>query len=115
MHDRETSLLSEIYTRRKAYTKGDTEKAQEITVKRGVRQGCILSPVLFTTYIDEAFKEVEEGLEISRHLKNHHICYTDDTVILAEKEEGLNRYLNTISAIGKKYSFEINKEKQKAC
>ena len=115
VHNREISLLSEIYTRQKAYMIGDAEKTQEITIKRGVRQGCILSPVLFNTYVDEAFKELEEeGVEISSNLNIHHVCYADDTVILAENEEDLNRYLNKLSDIGKKYSIEINKKKTKS-
>ena len=48
VHKREISLLSEIYTRLKAYMKGDAEKTQEITIKRGVRQGCILSQFFLT-------------------------------------------------------------------
>ena len=97
VHNTDISLLSEIYTRQKAYMKGETEKTQEITTTRGVRQGCMLSSVLFNTYVDAAFKEVEEeGVEISRNFKIHHICCAYDIVVLAENEEGLNRYLNKL-------------------
>ena len=91
--------------------KKDTEKKQEIAIRRGVRQDCILLPVLCNTYVDEAFKEVEEeGIENSRNLKIHHICYADEAVILAEYEKDLNRYLNKHSNIGKKNSIERNKK-----
>ena len=62
VYNREISLLSEIYTRQKAYMKRDTETTQEITVKREVRHGCILSPFLFNTYMDEAFKVFTRNL-----------------------------------------------------
>ena len=114
VHNREISFLSEMYTRQKGYMKGDTEKTKEIAIKREVRQGCILSPVLFNTYV-EAFKELEEErVEISRKLKIHHVCYAEDILILAENEEDLNRYLNKLSNIGKKYSIEINGKKAKS-
>ena len=95
--------------------KGDTEKTQEITTTRGVRQGCMLSSVLFNTYVDAAFKDVEEGVEISRNFKIHHICCAYDIVILTENEEGLNRYLNKLSNIGKKYSMETDKIRLTRC
>ena len=78
--------------------KGDTEKKQEFTINRGVRQGCMLSPVPLNPYVVEVLKErEEEGVEISRNVKIHYVCYADDTVILAENEEDLNRYLNKLS------------------
>ena len=65
--------------------------------------------------MDEAFKELEEeGVEVCRNLKIHHVCYAD-TVILAENGEDLNRYLNKLSTIGKKYCIEIHNKIQKAC
>ena len=103
-----------IYTTQKAYMKVDIEKNQEITMKRVVKQGCILPPVLFNTYVDEAFKELEEEeVEINRNLRIHHVCYANDTVILAENKEDLKRYLNNLSNVGKRYSIEINENKQK--
>ena len=81
----------------------------------GVRQGCILSPVLLTTHVDGVVNEVEEeGVEISRNLKIHHVCCADDTVFLAGSEEDLNRYLNKLSNIDIPYYIEINKKNTKS-
>ena len=95
--------------------KRNTEKIQEITIKMGARQGCIRSTVLFNIYVDYAVKEIEEErVEISRNVKVHHFCYSDDTAILVENEEDFNRYLNKLSNSGKKYSIEVKETKIKS-
>ena len=102
MQNRDISLLSEIYTRQKVYMKGDTEKTRNC-YQEWSRTGLHTVPVLFNTYVDEAFKELEEeGAEISRNLKIHHVCYADDIAIFAENLGDLNRYLSKLSNTGKK-------------
>ena len=66
------------------------ETSEEITIKRGVRQGCILSPCLFNIYteylIREAALEDGEGININgQHITN--IRYADEAIMLAESEQ----------------------------
>ena len=49
---------------------------------KGVRQGCILSPCLFNTGLDEA----QAGIKIARRNINN-LRYADDTTLMAESEE----------------------------
>ena len=61
--------------------------SESLKIKRGVRQGCVLSPSLFNLYTEHIFREIDElpGVKIGgRNINN--LRYADDTVLLAETE-----------------------------
>ena len=98
------------------FMKEDSEKQYPIDIKRGVRQGCILLPILFNTYAEETFNLMDENLGISL-ADGRRICgtsYADDTVLLSETEKGINELLDYIQREGKKYSIEMNATKTKS-
>jgi len=82
-------------------------------VKSGVRQGGILSPLLFNFYINECIKEVSslsEGCRLCYQPANI-ICYADDVLLLAPSGNGLQRILNEFSRIIDGLRLIINTEK----
>ena len=58
-----------------------------MSIKQGVRQGCVASPHLFALYTEMIMREIEDmgGFRIGGKVVNN-IRYADDTVILAESE-----------------------------
>ena len=66
------------------------------TVANGVRQGGIMSPILFNIYMDELSCELNRcniGCSLNGTLINH-IMYADDTCIIASSPSALQRLLN---------------------
>ena len=61
------------------------------SIRKGVRQGCILSPCLFNLYAEYIMKnarldEAQAGIKIAgRNINN--LRYADDTTLMAESEE----------------------------
>ena len=75
-----------------------------------MRQGCILSPLLFNIYAEnimrEALEEWESGISIGGRMVTN-LIYADDTTLLA----GTNEYLmeNNFKMCTNAYCFEKNR------
>ena len=50
--DKETNIIKSIYIKQKTTVRYENETSEEITIKRFVRQCCILSPCLFYIYTE---------------------------------------------------------------
>jgi len=68
-----------------------------LQIGKGVRQGCILSPCLFTLYAEYIMRNsglegAQAGIKIARRNINN-FRYADDTTLMAESEEKLKSIL----------------------
>ena len=98
-------LISQLYQEQKGYLRG--YENLPINIRRGVRQGRILSPVLYNTYMT-----MKEGVTIGEQRINR-IMYADDTVLLADSENGINKLLQQLHELGREYDININIKKTK--
>ena len=79
----------------------------------GLRQGCDLSPSLFSSYINslvEKLKAAGVGVECRGRLITA-LLYADDAVLFADNEEGMRVSLEVLSGWCKQWSVEVNVEK----
>ena len=83
-----------------------------VNITRGIRQGCVLSPELFSLYTEMIMRKVNlmDGVKIGRPNVNS-IRYADDTAIVAGSEEQLQHLINVIADASRKFGLEINKRK----
>ncbi|GFO09438.1 retrovirus-related pol polyprotein from type-1 retrotransposable element r2 [Plakobranchus ocellatus] len=96
-----THLLNEIY---------DTGTFQDI--KRGVRKGCVLSPDLVSLYSQIIMRNLENhpGIKVGGQNINN-LRYADDTVLIAENKEDLQKLLNIVEEESRKKGLELNSRK----
>src|SRR5574337_1951800 len=89
--DHLTCLLRNLYAGQEATVRTGHGTTDWFQTKKGVRQGCILSPCLFNLYAEYIMRnarldEPQAGIKIAwRNMNN--LRYTDDTTLMAESEE----------------------------
>ena len=82
-------------------------------VTNGVRQGGILSPVLFNLYMDDLSRALEvckTGFMVGDRCINH-LMYADDLVIMSPYSAGLQQLLRVCSDYGLQYDIKFNVKK----
>ena len=95
--DHLTCLLRNLYAGQEATVRTGHGTTAWFQIRKGVRQGCILSPCLFNFYAEYIMRnagqdEAQGGIKIAgRNINN--LRYADDTFLLAEHEEELKSLL----------------------
>ena len=87
-------------------------------IRKGVCQGCILSPCLFNFYAEyitrnAGLEEEQAGIKIARRNINH-LRYADDTTLMAESEGELKSLSVKVKEESDKVGLKLNIQKTKA-
>ena len=95
--DHLTCLLRNLYAGQEATVRTGHGIRNCFKIRKGVRQGCILSPCLFNFYAvyimrNAGLEETQAGIKIAGRNINH-LRYADDTTLMAESEEELKSLL----------------------
>lgn len=84
--------------------------------KKGLRQGCPLSPLLFAAYIaeiDEVLRKAQTGGVVVGKEKVWTLAYADDLVIVAKNENEMEGMIRNMERYVKRKKLEVNVEKTK--
>ena len=89
--DHLTCLLRNLYAGQEATVRTGHGPTDWFQIRKGVHQGCILSPCLFNLDAEYIVKnlrpeEAQAGIKIARRNINN-LRYADDTTLMAESEE----------------------------
>ena len=83
------NLLTNLYSKQKARVRVAGVLSQEFRVRRGVRQGCVLSPYLFNILAEMVMRETLDGYDGGVQISGRRVTnprYADDIILLACSE-----------------------------
>ena len=94
--DHLTCLLRNLYAGQEATVRTGQGTTDWFQIRKGVCQGCILSPCLFNLYAEFIMQNaglVEAQAEVKIAGRNNNLRYEHDTTFIAESEEELKSLL----------------------
>ena len=108
-------LLRNLYAGQETTVRTGHGTTDWFQIRKGVRQGCILSPCLFNLHAEYIMRnaglnEAQAGIKIAGRNVNN-LRYTDDTTFMAESEEDLKSLLMKAKEESEKVGLKLNIQK----
>ena len=111
-----TCFLRNLYAGQEATVRNRHGTSYWFQIRKGVHQGCILSPCLFNFYAEyivrnAGLEETQAGIKIAgRNINN--LRYADDTTLMAESKEVKSLLMN-VKEESEKVGLKLNIQKTK--
>ena len=114
--DHLTCLLRNLCADQEATVRTGHGTTDCFQIRKGVCQGCTLSPCLFNLYAEYIMRnagldEAQAGIKIARSINNPR--YADNTTLMAESEEELKSLLMKMKEESEKVGLKLNIQKTK--
>ena len=105
-------IVRNLYWDQNAAVRIDGDLSESKKIKRGVRQGCVMSPDLFNIYSEMILRNLEDcaGLKVNGENINN-VRYADDTALIATSEKDLQNLLDIVVSESERKGLLLNVKK----
>ena len=111
------NVIKSLYSNSTSSVRIGNSQMRSFQYTRGVRQGCILSPLLFNLYVNDlafSFNNIlSDPFVLPNGNKLNSLFYADDLIILSRSKVGLQNCLNELSSYYNSWMLRLNPKKTK--
>ena len=111
------NIVRKLNMNLKATIKTKDGPTRPINIKDSIRQGGVLSVLMYALLMDEIAKEIEKASKgciiKGTNRKVGCLLWMDDVVLFSETDKELQEMLNITYEVAKKYHIEFGKDKSK--
>lgn len=104
------TLIERIYNNTQSAVWNGRELSDFFPTTKGVKQGCLLSPLLFALYINDLHEHIGGGLFVD-NINIRSLLYADDIVLLADDIAILQKMIDKVETYCKIWCLEVNLSK----
>ena len=110
-------LIQELYESSSCQVIHNGKLSESFEMSRGVRQGCLLSSMIFIMVVDWIMGEVEDqgktGIQWTLTTELHDLDYADDICLLSQNLQHMQAKTSNLELIAEKTGLRESKEKTK--
>ena len=110
------NMISSIYANVKSYVKVNGRLSKSFGCSLGLRQGCVLSPILFSLFVNDLDEDMRSLNTRGCKLYDtviHTLLYADDLIIFASSKEELQMKIDKLSDFCSKSELVVGLPKTK--
>ena len=106
-------LLIVLYSNIEGHVKWNNFHSSNFKIKRGVKQGGVISPILFTIYTDKLIEKIiQSGMGCyAGDCASSALMYADDIVLLAPTRSAMQHLLYLCEEFGTEFKLTFNPDK----
>ena len=109
-------IIKTLYLEDTASIKIGNKHSLPFKTNRGVRQGCVLSPLLFNLFLSDFEPMIEkcgDNVKLNKEKNVSCLLWADDILLLSETESGLQSKLNQLESYCNVNKLSVNTDKTK--
>ncbi|XP_072906368.1 uncharacterized protein [Hemitrygon akajei] len=111
------NIIKQLYDGFSCRVIHDGRLSEEFLVTTGVRQGCLLSPLLFLVVLDwvtrTAYAGSERGIQWTLTGKLEDLAFADDPALLSHRLQDMQKKVDSLGETSQRVGLKISQEKTK--